>query len=538
MYLGDFAVGTTFDFCFTTRRFSTGATFTLAGTPSLAAYEDNSLTQITAGLTLTVDFDAITGLNHVRVVASGANGYEAGKSYSVTIAAGTVDSVSVVGEVVGYFTLERDATFARVGAPAGASIAADLVVIDDFVDNIESRLGTPSDLGGGATVAANLADIEGQTDDIGAAGAGLSAIPWNAAWDAEVESEVDDALGGGTGTALTAIPWNAAWDAEVESEVTDGLSAYDPPTRAELTSDINSLIAILDEAEILVRTTIATLASQTSFTLTAGSADNSAYVGAMAIITDVSTAAQKAVGLISAYTGATKTVTLKADPGIFTMAATDKITILAVPKSLPAGLADGAGGLPISDAGGLDLDTKLANTNEITAARMGALTDWIDGGRLDLIIDAILLDTAEIGAAGAGLTALATQASVNTIDDFLDTEIAAILTDTGTTLDDFVDDLEARLTQALADKLAAHALAVLTMTVDAGSSTTAVVFKTVNGTTPSATNDFYNGRVIVFTSGALAGQATSIDDYVGATKTATVPALTGTPAEDVTAVIV
>lgn len=39
-----------------------------------------------------------------------------------------------------------------------------------------SRLGTPSDLGGGATVAANLADIEAQTDDIGAAGAGLTAI--------------------------------------------------------------------------------------------------------------------------------------------------------------------------------------------------------------------------------------------------------------------------------------------------------------------------------------------------------------------------
>lgn len=39
----------------------------------------------------------------------------------------------------------------------------------------------------------------------------------------------------------------------------------------------------------------------------------------------------------------------------------------------------------------------------------------------------ILTDTAEIGLAGAGLTALATQASVNTIDDFLDTEVAAIL---------------------------------------------------------------------------------------------------------------
>lgn len=62
------------------------------------------------------------------------------------------------------------------------------------VGTLLTRLGTPSDLGGGATVAANLADIEAQTDDIGAAGAGLTAVPWNAAWDAEVQSEVQDAI--------------------------------------------------------------------------------------------------------------------------------------------------------------------------------------------------------------------------------------------------------------------------------------------------------------------------------------------------------
>lgn len=71
--------------------------------------------------------------------------------------------------------------------------------------------------------------------------------------------------------------------------------------------------------------------------------------------------------------------------------------------ALPAAAADAAGGLPISDAGGLDLDAKLANTNEVTTARMGALTDWIDGGRLDLLIDAIkaatdLVTSARMGA--------------------------------------------------------------------------------------------------------------------------------------------
>lgn len=44
-----------------------------------------------------------------------------------------------------------------------------------------------------------------------------------------------------TGTGLTAIPWNAAWDAEVQSEAADALNAYDPPTKAELDSAVSPL---------------------------------------------------------------------------------------------------------------------------------------------------------------------------------------------------------------------------------------------------------------------------------------------------------
>ena len=104
----------------------------------------------------------------------------------------TTDSLEAVRDNMG--TAQTGDTFARLGAPAGASVSAD------------------------------ISAIEAQTDDIGIAGAGLTAVPWNAAWDAEVESEVDDALGAGTGTALTAIPWNAAWDAEAESESIDALN--------------------------------------------------------------------------------------------------------------------------------------------------------------------------------------------------------------------------------------------------------------------------------------------------------------------------
>ena len=48
-----------------------------------------------------------------------------------------------------------------------------------------------------------------------------------------------------------------------------------------------------------------------------------------------------------------------------------------------------------------------------------------------------------IGATGSGLTSLATQASVNTIDDFLDTEIAAILAAVDTEIGTIITDIAA-----------------------------------------------------------------------------------------------
>ena len=57
--------------------------------------------------------------------------------------------------------------------------------------------------------------------------------------------------------------------------------------------------------------------------------------------------------------------------------------------ALPNAAADAALGLPISDAGGLDLDAMNTAAVRLTAVRAAILTDWIDGGRLDLLLDAI-----------------------------------------------------------------------------------------------------------------------------------------------------
>ena len=122
MYYGDIRLGDTLDFKFTTRRFNTGAPFTLGGSPAVAAYVDNGTTEITAGITLTTDFDSRTGLNHVRVVATSGNGFAAGTNVQVVITAGTVDGVSVVGEVVGSFSIEDRAAFNVLAAATNTEI--------------------------------------------------------------------------------------------------------------------------------------------------------------------------------------------------------------------------------------------------------------------------------------------------------------------------------------------------------------------------------------------------------------------------------
>ncbi len=107
-YIGDFSKNDTITFMFTTFRPSTGAPFLLAGTPVVSVYKDNNLTQDTAGVTLTTNYDGITGLNFVSVSTSTAF-YVDGSSYECVITTGTVDSVSVVGSCVGRFTMRDQA---------------------------------------------------------------------------------------------------------------------------------------------------------------------------------------------------------------------------------------------------------------------------------------------------------------------------------------------------------------------------------------------------------------------------------------------
>lgn len=94
--------------------------------------------------------------------------------------------------------------------------------------------------------------------------------------------------------------------------------------------------------------------------------------------------------------------------------------------ALPAAAADAAGGVSVSDAGGLDLDALNTAAVRLTAARAQVLDDWINAGRLDAILDLILADTNELQTDDVPGTLSTIEGKVDTVDGNVD----AILVDT------------------------------------------------------------------------------------------------------------
>lgn len=99
---------------------------------------------------------------------------------------------------------------------------------------------------------------------------------------------------------------------------------------------------------------------------------------------------------------------------------------------------------------------------------------------------------------------------------------------------DTVDVGEISGSSTAADNLEASTLGIVSGQAQTGTLSTTQM--TTNLT--EATDDHYNGRVVIWTSGALAGQASTITDYVGSTKLVTYDAVTDAPSNSDTFVIV
>ena len=357
-HLGDFDAASVLHTKFTTYRPSTGAVFTLGGTPVVSVYKDGSLTQSTAGITLTVDFDGLTGLHHLAIDTS-ADGtfYSAGSHFEAVITTGTVDSVSVVGSCVASFSIRKDSALKATVAGRTLDVSAGGEAGIDW-----ANVGSP-------TTAVNLSATNIDVD--------------------QVVASVSGAVGSVTG-AVGSVTGNVGGNVNgsVASVGANGISA------ASLAADAGTELGTAVWA-----TTTRELTGGTNIVLVKG-------VGVTGFNDLDAAGVRGAVGLAAA----------NLDTQIGTLAT-------------GANLATVAGYLDT------EIAAILADTNELQ-------TDWANGGRLDLIldarasqasvdtidtnVDAILVDTAEIGAAGAGLTALASAANLATLTGYVDTEVAAI----------------------------------------------------------------------------------------------------------------
>jgi len=162
--------------------------------------------------------------------------------------------------------------------------------------------------------------------------------------------------------------------------------------------------------------------------------------------------------------------------------------------------------------------TANTNLNDITAADVktaievagshltlikAQTDDLADGARLDLLIDAIKAITDALPNAGA-------------------------LTDLATAIDGVptTAEFEARtLSTEATVKLEASAGSIVVAAAAAGTLSNIAMTTTLT----EITDDHYNGRIIIWTSGVLQNQATNITDYNGATKMLTYTAVTEAP---------
>jgi hypothetical protein len=200
--------------------------------------------------------------------------------------------------------------------------------------------------------------------------------------------------------------------------------------------------------------------------------------------------------------------------------------------ALPNAAANAAGGLPVSTAGGLDLDEMNVDIEAIQTSTAG-LT-FTSAGKVDanaLAINGVSTSPVTTIKAVQGLTAADTIATYtgNTVQTV---DAATIKTQTDKLTFTVANKVDANMLALAGDttaptNLKSGALGLVPSTCAAGSTTTSIVTNLTN-----ATDGFYSGRVITFTTGSLAGQTTSISNYTGATKTLTVVALTGAPANN------
>jgi len=455
-YLGDYTTANTvyvYWNTFDSNDPSASVTLTGLALGDILIYKNGSTTErsSTAGFTLLdtdgIDFDGKTGIHGFSIDLSNntdSGFYAAGGEYTVVVASVTVDAATV-NFVAAHFSIER--TGGALALLKGTNSLSDIeskidtlttnvATVDTVVDGIVTTLGTPA----GASVSADIAAIEAQTDDIGAAGAGLTAVPWNASWDAEVQSEVADALAVFWTSPATLV--DLIWDEAISGHSTAGttgkyltdvfsyIGGWAIGGIGVATASVNAIADQVWDEATSGHTTAGTFGKLSADVLVDTAEIGAAGAGLTAVPWNSAWAASAATAIWDAATATYGSagsygllIETNLDAAVSTASAPSAATVAdAVWDEVLSGhLTAGTTGEALNAAG--------AAGDPWTTTLPGAYT----GSQAGKMLSDIITDTAEIGAAGAGLTALATAAALATVDTEvgnLQTDVTAILADT------------------------------------------------------------------------------------------------------------
>lgn len=135
--LESFIVGSPVALGFNTRAQSPPAPITFAGTPRLRVLNASNMALVEADIVPSIDVGGVTG-RHLAVVDTDDPAYEAGNDYLIAVQAGTVDGVTVVGEILARFSLNPGTL--PTNSVTAAAMASDAVI------EIQSGLATAAGL--------------------------------------------------------------------------------------------------------------------------------------------------------------------------------------------------------------------------------------------------------------------------------------------------------------------------------------------------------------------------------------------------------
>ncbi len=170
-YLGDFVEDAALHFMWSTND-SNGASITRSTNGEVRVYKDNGVSQSTAGVTDTEDFDSLTGVHVCTIDLSADAFYAVGANYTIVLQGATIDG-QTVNAVLAHFSIEnrsalRPTTAGRtVDVTAGGAVGIDWANIENPTTAVDLS-GTNIQLADTATVVGSVTGAVGSiTGNVG-----------------------------------------------------------------------------------------------------------------------------------------------------------------------------------------------------------------------------------------------------------------------------------------------------------------------------------------------------------------------------------